>query len=95
MNAKTEIIFDSYTNFTELYPEFITIFSGNRAFELSPDSDEYAGKSYFFKVILREEGSKAIGNQYTFQVSVEEPGDSSSTNTNNGGNNQPPIDPDN
>ena len=93
MNAKSEIIFDSYTDFTHLYPEFITIFSGNRAFELSPDSDEYAGKSYFFKVILREEGSNAIGNQYTFQVSVEASGDSS-TNTNNGGNNQAPINPD-
>lgn len=93
MNAKSEIIFDSYTDFDHLYPEFITIFSGNRAFELSPDSDEYAGKSYFFKVILREEGSKAIGNQYTFQVSVEASGDSS-TNNNNGGNNQAPINPD-
>ena len=94
MNAKSEIIFDSYTDFTDLYPEFITIFSGNRSFELSPDSDEYAGKSYFFKVILREEGSNAIGNQYTFQVTVDALGDSS-TNNNNGGNNQiPPINPD-
>ena len=94
MNAKSEIIFDSYTDFTHLYPEFITIFSGNRAFELSPDSDEYAGKSYFFKVILREEGSNAIGNQYTFQVTVDALGESSSTNNNNSGNNQTPINPD-
>ena len=47
------------------------VFNGNRTFEFIPDSDEYAGKLYFFKIILKEEGSNALGNQFTFQVFID------------------------
>ena len=71
-NAKAQILVEPYTNFTELFPVFMEVFNGNRTFEFLPDSDEYAGKSYFYKIILKEEGSSAIGNQFTFQVSIDE-----------------------
>ena len=89
-NAESEILYEKYTTATDLYPDFLNIFGGNRrTFELAPDKDEYAGKSYFFKVILREAGSNAMGNQYTFQVFVEEDEDAIN---NNGTNILPPID---
>ena len=79
-------------DFAELYPPFMEVFSGNRSFELKPDLEEYADEAaYFFRVILREQGSSYIGNQYTFQVFLDDsttPDDSSGGggNNNNGNN---------
>ena len=70
-NAKTQILVEPYTNYTDLFPPFLEHFNGNKTFEFIVDKDEYAGKSYFFKVILKEEGSNVIGNQFTFQVFVD------------------------
>lgn len=62
-NAEAEVLFLPFMDYAELYPPFMEVFSGNRSFELKPDSEEYAEKAaYFFRVILREQGSSYIGN---------------------------------
>ena len=74
------------------------VFNGNRTFEFIPDSDEYAGKLYFFKIILKEEGSNALGNQFTFQVFIDslesEDEDETTDGGQNGGGNDSNTTPD-
>ena len=44
----------------------MNVFNGNRTFEFVVNKEEYAGKQFFFKVILKEVGVNAIGFPYYF-----------------------------
>ena len=70
-NAEAQILVEAFKGFEDLFPPFMNVFNGNRTFEFVVDSDEYAGKQYFYKVILKEEGVNAIGYPYYCQVIID------------------------
>lgn len=65
-NAEAQIIIRPYTGYVDFFPPFLTVFNGNRTFEFNVNKEEYAGKEYFFKVVLKEAGGKAVGIPYYF-----------------------------
>ena len=65
----------------------MNVFNGNRTFEFVVDKEEYAGKSFFYKVVLKEVGVNAIGFSYYCQVVISPigGGDSGTPDTGSGG----------
>ena len=57
---------EPFEGYAEYYPPFMNVFNGNRTFEFVVNKEEYAGKQFFFKVILKEVGVNAIGFPYYF-----------------------------
>ena len=70
-NAAAEILFEPLVGYEDLYPPFMTTYQGNRSFSFNVTDEAYAGKQYFFKIILKEEGVNTIGYPYYYQVEVE------------------------
>ena len=85
-NANAEILVEPFDGYENLYPPFMTNFNGNRTFEFVVDKEEYAGKSYFYKVILKEVGVNAIGFSYYCQIIID------SIDGNGGGGSPIPVD---
>ena len=80
-NAEAVIIVKPFTGFVSLFPPFVKIFNGNRTFEFDVDNEEYAGKNFFFKIILKEAGGHdTIGIPYYFKIFVANLHENSGTN---------------
>ena len=70
-NAEAQITVWPFTGFVDKFPPFISIFNGNRTFEFDVDKEEYAGKEFFFKIILKEKSGLAVGLPFYFTIFVE------------------------
>ena len=70
-NAEAQITVRPFTGFVDKFPPFISIFNGNRTFEFDVDKEEYAGKEFFFKIILKEKSGLAVGLPFYFTIFVE------------------------
>jgi hypothetical protein len=42
----------------------MNVFNGNRTFEFNVNNETFAGKQYFFKIILKEVGLNVTGVPY-------------------------------
>jgi len=71
-NADAQILVQPFTGYVDFFPPFVKIFNGNRTFEFVVDKEEYAGKEFFFKIVLKEKGGRALGLSYYFQIFVAE-----------------------
>ena len=60
-----------YTGYVDFFPPFLTSYNGNRTFEFNVDKRTYAGNEYFFKIVLKEAGGRAMGIPYYFKIFIE------------------------
>ena len=67
-NAAAEILFEPLAGYEDLYPPFLTTYQGNRSFSFNVTDETYAGKQFFFKILLKEAGVDTIGYPYYYKV---------------------------
>ena len=70
-NAKAEVLIESYVGYEDLFPPFLATSNSNWTLSFNVNNAEYAGKEYFFKIILKEEGLDVIGNPYYCSVLID------------------------
>ena len=61
------------------YPEFLYFTNSTNTIKFNPDSKKYAGKTFYFTIVVKEKNSDSV--KYSFYATVRVTGESSDDST--------------